>query len=104
MFTINNGAGYEITVSMPFNPRQQDIDYFRRLARGQSVRFYGVALNSQRIELRQFDEGGATISALGAGQVLSLRPAAESAMSVARRRSRVTSFFALTTHHVATWR
>jgi hypothetical protein len=54
LFTINNGAGYEITVSMPFNPRQQDVDYFRRLARGQTVRFYGVALNSQRIELRQF--------------------------------------------------
>jgi len=54
VFTINNGAGYEITVSMPYNPRQQDVDYFRRLARGQRVRFYGVALNSERIELRQF--------------------------------------------------
>ena len=54
VFTINNGAGYEISVSMPYNPRQQDVDYFRRLARGQRVRFYGVALNSERIELRQF--------------------------------------------------
>jgi hypothetical protein len=54
VFTINNGAGYEVSVSMPYNPRQQDVDYFRRLARGQRVRFYGVALNSERIELRQF--------------------------------------------------
>lgn len=54
IFTINNGAGYEISVSMPYNPRQQDVDYFRRLARGQRVRFYGVTLNNERIELRQF--------------------------------------------------
>jgi hypothetical protein len=53
-FSINNGAGYDIIVSMPYNPSEADRFKFERLARGQSVRFYGVPLNSQRVELRQF--------------------------------------------------
>ena len=53
-FSINNGAGYDIIVSMPYNPSEADRYRFERLARGQTVRFYGVPLNSERIELRQF--------------------------------------------------
>ena len=53
-FSINNGAGYDIIVSMPYNPSEADRYKFERLARGQNVRFYGVPLSSERIELKQF--------------------------------------------------
>jgi len=53
-FSINNGAGYDIIVSMPYNPSENDRYRFERLARGQTIRFYGVPLSNERIELRQF--------------------------------------------------
>ena len=53
-FSINNGAGYDIIVSMPYNPSEADRYRFERLARGQAVRFYGVPISTERIELRQF--------------------------------------------------
>ena len=53
-FSINTGAGYDIIVSMPYNPSEADRYRFERLARGQTVRFYGVPTSSERIELRQF--------------------------------------------------
>lgn len=53
-FSINTGAGYDIIVSMPYNPSEADRYRFERLARGQTIRFYGVATSSERIELRQF--------------------------------------------------
>jgi YD repeat-containing protein len=54
VFTIDNGSGYEIVVSMPYNARQADRYRFERLARGNVVQFAGVVLNTTRIELRQF--------------------------------------------------
>ncbi len=53
-FSINNGAGYDMIVSMPYNPSEADRRRFERLARGQTVRFYGVPISTERIELRQF--------------------------------------------------
>lgn len=53
-FTIDNGSGYEILVTMPYNPREADRYRLERLARGQVVQFAGVVLNTTRIELRQF--------------------------------------------------
>ena len=54
LFTIDGGTGYVVTVSMPYNPTRADLNRFQNLRQGDSVRFYGVALNNTRIELRQF--------------------------------------------------
>lgn len=43
-----------VTVSMPYNVRQQDLNRFQNLRNGDFVRIYGVALNNSRVELRQF--------------------------------------------------
>lgn len=43
-----------LTVSMPYNPSQADINKFRNLRNGDVVRFTGVYLNNTRVELRQF--------------------------------------------------
>jgi len=54
LFTIDAGTGYVTTVSMPYNPTRSDLNRFQNLRQGDTVRFYGVALNNTRIELRQF--------------------------------------------------
>ena len=54
LFTIDGGTGYVVTVSMPYNPTRSDLNRFQNLRQGDAVRFYGVALNNSRIELRQF--------------------------------------------------
>lgn len=54
LFTIDGGTGYVVTVSMPYNPTRADLNRFQNLRQGDQVRFYGVALNNTRIELRQF--------------------------------------------------
>ena len=54
LFTIDGGTGYVVTVSMPYNPTRSDLNRFQSLRQGDQVRFYGVALNNTRIELRQF--------------------------------------------------
>lgn len=54
LFTVDAGTGYVVTVSMPYNPSRADLNRFQNLRQGDSVRFYGVALNNTRIELRQF--------------------------------------------------
>ena len=54
LFTIDGGTGYVVTVSMPYNPTRADLNRFQNLRQGDQVRFYGVALNNSRIELRQF--------------------------------------------------
>ena len=43
-----------VTVSLPYNLRQTDLNRFQNLRNGDSVRLYGVALNNTRVELRQF--------------------------------------------------
>lgn len=52
-FTMDTNNG-RYTVSMPYNPRTQDVNTFRSLRNGQYVRLYGVYLNNGRVELRQF--------------------------------------------------
>lgn len=54
LFTIDGGTGYVVTVSMPYSPTRADLNRFQNLRQGDQVRFYGVALNNTRIELRQF--------------------------------------------------
>ncbi len=54
LFSVDNGGGYVITVSMPYNPSRADLNRFQNLRQGDNVRFYGVPLNNSRIELRQF--------------------------------------------------
>lgn len=53
-FTIDAGGGTRITVSMPYQPRSADVTTYNNLRVGQFVRFYGVYLNTTRVELRQF--------------------------------------------------
>jgi hypothetical protein len=54
VFTINSSNYGGVTVSLPYNPRQTDINRFQSLRSGDYVRFYGVLLNNNRVELRQF--------------------------------------------------
>jgi len=53
LFTLNTNNGI-LTVSMPYNPRRQDVTTFQNLRQGDNVRLYGVYLNNTRVELRQF--------------------------------------------------
>ena len=54
LFTLDVGNGSRYVVSLPYNVSRADNDRFRALRPGDQVRFYGVLLNSTRIELRQF--------------------------------------------------
>ena len=54
VFTMSTNNLGIVTVSMPYNPRQNDITRFNNLRTGDFVRIYGVLLNNTRIELRQF--------------------------------------------------
>lgn len=54
LFTMSSNNYGTVTVSMPYNPRQNDITKFNNLRSGDFVRLYGVMLNNSRIELRQF--------------------------------------------------
>jgi hypothetical protein len=53
-FTVDVGSGTNLTVSLPYNTTQADVNRFNALRTGDSVRFYGVYLNNTRVELRQF--------------------------------------------------
>lgn len=49
------GTNYgSVTVTMPYNPRSTDLSKFNNLRNGDYVRFYGVLVNNNRIELRNF--------------------------------------------------
>lgn len=52
-FTLDSNNGV-ITVTLPYNPNQTDLNKFQNLRVGQNVRLYGVYVNSTRVELRQF--------------------------------------------------
>ena len=54
LFTLDVGNYQTLTVSMPYNPSQNDQTRFQNLRAGESVRFYGVFLNNNRVELRRF--------------------------------------------------
>ena len=49
-----DGSNASVIVTLPFNPRQTDVNRFNNLRVGDQVRFYGVFLNNSRVELRQF--------------------------------------------------
>lgn len=53
-FTVSSNNYGTLTVSMPYNPRQDDLNRFSNLRNGDFVRIYGVLLNNSRVELRQF--------------------------------------------------
>lgn len=52
-FVLATNQG-DLTVTLPYNPRSQDVDRFRSLRTGDYVRFYGIYLTNSRVELRQF--------------------------------------------------
>ena len=54
LFTLDVGNYQTLTVSMPYNPSQNDQTRFQNLRAGEAVRFYGVFLNNTRVELRRF--------------------------------------------------
>ncbi len=50
------GSNYgTMVVALPYNPRQADLNRFQSLRSGDYVRIYGVLINNNRIELRQFN-------------------------------------------------
>ena len=55
VFSLNGGNYGSLTVSLPYNPRQSDVNKFQSLRQGDYVRFNGVLLNNSRVELRQFN-------------------------------------------------
>ena len=53
-FSISSNNYGTLTVSMPYNPSQTDLNRFNSLRNGDYVRLYGVLLNNPRVELRNF--------------------------------------------------
>jgi hypothetical protein len=53
-FTISTSNYGTLTISMPYNPTQSDLNRFNNLRTGDFVRFSGLMLNNSRVELRQF--------------------------------------------------
>lgn len=54
LFTISANNYGTLTISMPYNPTQADLNKFNTLRNGDYVRIYGIMLNNSRVELRQF--------------------------------------------------
>lgn len=54
VFVLDVGNYNTLTVSLPYNPTQSDVNRFESLRVGEAVRFYGVFLNNNRVELRRF--------------------------------------------------
>jgi hypothetical protein len=53
-FQFEQSRGGRLTVAMPYNPRDADLRHFRRLGRGDRVRFDGTFLSRDRVELNRF--------------------------------------------------
>ena len=53
-FEMIPNSNVVLTVSMPYNASRADVQRFQNLRNGDNVRFYGVFLNTSRVELRQF--------------------------------------------------
>ena len=53
LFTLDAG-NVVLTVSMPYGAAQADVRRFQNLRQNETVRFYGVFLNNNRVELRRF--------------------------------------------------
>jgi hypothetical protein len=54
LFSLDTGNYGQIIVALPYNVSRTDQNRFQNLRAGDSVRLYGVFLNNQRVELRQF--------------------------------------------------
>jgi Cu/Ag efflux protein CusF len=54
LFTISTTNYGQLVVALPYNVSRTDQNRFQNLRAGDNVRFYGVFLNNQRVELRQF--------------------------------------------------
>lgn len=54
LFTVDVNNYGTLTVSLPYNLSNNDINRFNSLRSGDFVRFYGTFLNNTRVELRQF--------------------------------------------------
>jgi hypothetical protein len=54
LFSLATGNGGTVIVSLPYNVSRADQNRFQSLRSGDTVRLYGVFLNNQRVELRQF--------------------------------------------------
>jgi hypothetical protein len=54
LFTVDVNNSSTLTVSLPYNMSNTDINRFNSLRPGDFVRFYGTYLNNSRVELRQF--------------------------------------------------
>lgn len=55
LFTVDINNYNTLTVSLPYNLSNNDINRFNSLRAGDFVRFYGTFLTSSRVELRQFN-------------------------------------------------
>jgi hypothetical protein len=55
VFTMNTQDGQTVTITMPYNPRSNDVTRFNQLRNGDYVRLQGELLNNTRFELRQFE-------------------------------------------------
>jgi hypothetical protein len=53
-FTIDGGNGVQLTVTLPYRANTNDVNRFNNLRIGDFVRFYGVFVNNNRVELRNF--------------------------------------------------
>ncbi|HEX2723911.1 MAG TPA: hypothetical protein VHM24_13425 [Gemmatimonadaceae bacterium] len=54
LFSLESRNFGTVTVSLPYNPRQGDLNRFQSLRSGDYVRIYGIPLNNSRVELREF--------------------------------------------------
>ena len=54
LFSLNTNNYGQVIVALPYNVSRTDQNRFQNLRAGDNVRLYGVFLNNQRVELRQF--------------------------------------------------
>lgn len=55
LFTVDVNSGYTLTVSMPYNASNNDVNRFNSLRSGDFVRFYGTYVSNSQVQLRQFN-------------------------------------------------
>ena len=55
LFTVDMNNYNTLTVSLPYNLSNADVNKFNNLRAGNFVRFYGTFLNNSQVQLRQFN-------------------------------------------------
>lgn len=53
-FTVDLNGYNILTVTLPYNPSNNDVNRFNSLRNGDYVRFYGTYINNSEVQLRQF--------------------------------------------------